>query len=129
MALTNSRLRSIADDQVCFRDQASRHHGWKPMTLPALACIRRFLPHVLPEGFHKVRYDGLGSPVHRLLLHQRQLCLAHLDPNPSPEPLAPATCLDAPWCVPLRAGQTWPRCGHGLLVLIRSLPPLPSGPP
>jgi hypothetical protein len=68
------------------------------MTLPALECIRRFLPHVLPEGFHKVRYDGLWSPVHRPLLHQLQLCLAHLDPNPSPESSAPATCPDDPWC-------------------------------
>jgi hypothetical protein len=48
------------------------------MTLPALEFIRRFLQDVLPEGFHKVRYYGLWSPVHRPLLHQLQLCLAHL---------------------------------------------------
>jgi hypothetical protein len=129
IALTNSRILSIEDGQVCFRYQDSRHHGWKPMTLPALEFIRRFLQHVLPEGFHKVRYYGLWSPVHRPLLHQLQLCLAHLAPHPSPESPAPATGPDDPWCVPLRAGQTCPRCGHGLLVFIRSLPPLQRGPP
>jgi len=73
IALTNSRMLSIADGQVCFRYQDSRHHGWKTMALPAVECIRRFLQHVLPQGFHKVRYDGLWSPVHRPLLHQLQL--------------------------------------------------------
>jgi Putative transposase/Transposase zinc-binding domain len=129
IALTNSRILSIEDGQVCFRYQDSRHHGWKPMTLPALEFIRRFLQHVLPEGFHKVRYYGLWSPVHRPLLHQLQLCLAHLDPNPPPESSAPVTCPDARWGVPLRAGQPCPHCGHGLLVLIRALPPLQRGPP
>jgi Putative transposase len=127
IALTDSRMLSIADDQVCFRYQDSRHRGWKPMTLPALEVIRRFLQQVLPEGFHTVRYYGLWNPVHRPPLHQLQLCLAHLDPNPSPESLAPATRPDAPWGVPLRAGQTCPRCGHGLVVFIRSLPPLQGG--
>lgn len=46
IALTNSRMLSIEDGQVCFRDQDSRHHRWKTMTLPALECIRRFLPQV-----------------------------------------------------------------------------------
>jgi len=56
IALTHSRLLSIEDGQVCFRSRDSRHHGWQTMALPALECIRRFLPHVLPQGFHKVRY-------------------------------------------------------------------------
>src|SRR5882724_2106113 len=98
IALTHSRMLSIENGPVCFRDQDARHRGWKPMTLPALECIRRLLPHVLPEGFHQGRYYGLGSPVHRPLLHQLQRCLAHLDPTPSPKSPAPATGPDNPWC-------------------------------
>ena len=70
IALTNSRILSIEDGHVCFRSQDAQEQRWKTMTLPALECIRRFLQHVLPQGFHKVRYYGLWSPVHRPLLHQ-----------------------------------------------------------
>jgi hypothetical protein len=55
IALTNSRILSIDDGQVCFRYADSRTHRWQTMTLPAQEFIRRFLPHVLPRGFHKVR--------------------------------------------------------------------------
>ncbi len=55
-ALTTSRLLSIAAGPVCCRDQDSRPHGWKTMTLPALEFTRRLLPPVRPEGFHTVRY-------------------------------------------------------------------------
>ena len=45
------------------------------MILPAAEFIRRFLQHVLPQGFHNVRYYRLWSPVYRPLLHQLQLLL------------------------------------------------------
>jgi hypothetical protein len=129
VALTNHRLLSIEDNQVCFRDQDSHDQRWKTMTLPAQEFIRRFLQHVLPQGFHNVRYYGLWSPVHRPLLHQLQLCLAGCaaDPPPtSPEPAPPAT--DA-WCPPFRPGHLCPSCGQGLLVVIRLLPRYQRGPP
>jgi Putative transposase/Transposase zinc-binding domain len=129
VALTNPRLLSIEDNQVCFRYQDSQDQRWKTMTLPAQEFIRRFLQHVLPQGFHKVRYYGLWSPVHRPLLHQLQLCLAGCaaDPPPtSPEPAPPAT--DA-WCPPFRPGHLCPSCGQGLLVVIRLLPRYQRGPP
>ncbi len=129
IALTNHRLLSIADGQVCCRDQDSQDQRWQTMPLPAHEFIRRCLPHVLPQGFHKVRDDGLWSPVHRPLLHQLQLCLAGYaadPPPPSPEPAPPAT--DA-WCPPFRAGHLCPSCGQGLLVVIRLLPRYQRGPP
>jgi hypothetical protein len=55
IALTNHRLLSIADGPVCCRYQDAEDQRWKTMTLPAHEFIRRFLPHVLPQGFHKVR--------------------------------------------------------------------------
>jgi hypothetical protein len=84
VALTNSRMLSIEDGQVCFRYQDSHDQRWQTMTLPAQEFIRRFLQHVLPQGFHKVRYYGLWSPVHRPLLHQLQLCLAGYVADPHP---------------------------------------------
>jgi Putative transposase/Transposase zinc-binding domain len=55
IALTNSRILSIDDEQVCCRYQDAQPSRWHTMTLPAQAFIRRFLQHVLPRGFHKVR--------------------------------------------------------------------------
>jgi hypothetical protein len=99
------------------------------MTLPALEFIRRFLQHVLPQGFHKVRYYGLCSPVPRPLLHQLQRWLAGPVPNPPPTSPPPESPSTASWAPPLRAGQPCPSCAQGLLVGIRSLPRPPRGPP
>jgi Putative transposase/Transposase zinc-binding domain len=129
IALSNPRLLSIDHGQVCFRYQDSQDQRWKTMTLPAHEFIRRFLQHVLPQGFHKVRYYGLWSTSHRPLLHQLQLCLAGhaaAPPPTAPEPTPQAT---EAWGPPLRAGQPCPSCGQGLLVVIRSLPRLQRGPP
>jgi Putative transposase/Transposase zinc-binding domain len=128
-ALTNSRMLALEDGAVCCRSQDAQDQRWKTMTLPAHEFIRRFLQHVLPQGFHKVRYYGLWSPVHRPLLHQLQLWLAGpvpALPPTSPPPESPST---ASWAPLLRAGQTCPSCEQGLLVVIRSLPRPPRGPP
>jgi hypothetical protein len=60
VAISNGRLVSLGDDRVTFRykdyadDQRSKH-----MTLAAAEFLRRFLQHVLPSGFVKVRHYGL----------------------------------------------------------------------
>jgi site-specific recombinase XerD len=129
VALTNHRLLSSEENQVCCRDQDSQDQRWQTMTLPAQECIRRLLQQVLPQGFHNVRYDGLWSPVHRPLRHQLQLGLAGYaadPPPPAPEPAPQAT--DA-WCPPVRAGHLCPACGQGLRVVIRLLPRDQRGPP
>jgi hypothetical protein len=129
IALTNSRILSVEDGQVCFRYQDSQAQRWQTMTLPAPEFIRRFLQHVLPEGFHKVRYYGLWSPVHRPLLHQLQLCLAGHTAAPPPTAPEPAPQATDAWCPPLQAGHPCPSCGQGLLVVMRSIPRLQRGPP
>jgi putative transposase/transposase-like zinc-binding protein len=129
IALTNSRLLSIEDGHVRFRYQDAQDQRWKTMTLPALEFIRRFLQHVLPQGFHKVRYYGLWSPIHRPLLHQLQLLLAGHTPEPPPPASAWENHPTDSWDPPLRAGQPCPHCGQGLLVLVRRLPRLWREPP
>jgi hypothetical protein len=129
LALTNARLRSLDHGQVCCRSQDSQDQRRKTMTWPAHEFIRRFLQHVLPQGFHKVRDYGLWSPRHRPLLHQRQLCLAGPAVTPPPTPPEPTPQATEAWGPPLRAGQPCPACGQGLLVVLRSLPRLQWGPP
>ena len=56
------------DGHVRFRykdSRADRAAAHKMMTLPATEFIRRFLLHVLPPGFHRIRYYGLLGNRHR----------------------------------------------------------------
>lgn len=69
-AITNSRILAAEGGKVTFRYKDSRESRWKTMTLEAAEFIRRFLQHVLPRGFHKVRYYGLLGPRNRCLLEQ-----------------------------------------------------------
>jgi putative transposase len=62
VAIANQRLVAIADGQVSFRWKDYRDGRQKTMTLTATEFIRRFLLHVLPDGFHRIRYYGfLGN--------------------------------------------------------------------
>jgi hypothetical protein len=120
---------SSADEQVCCRYQASQPSRWHTMTLPAQEFIRRFLPHMWPQGFHTVRYYGLWSPVHRPLLHQLQLWLAaQHPPAPLASPDQESQSSGSTSC-PLQAGRLCPHCGQGVLVVIRQLPRQQRGPP
>ena len=74
VALSNNRLVKFEPGQVTFSYKESATDRIKLCTLTAAEFIRRFLQHVLPPRFIKVRYYGLLSPRHRHLLEQaRQL--------------------------------------------------------
>ena len=86
VAIANSRLVSLDQGKVSFRWKDYRHHD-KPklMTLSADEFIRRFLLHVLPDGFHRIRHYGLLANGHRVAkLAQCRLLLAA--PTPPPDP-------------------------------------------
>ena len=82
VAITNNRILSIENGRVTFRYKQTKKYkkkwknSWRTMTLPALKFITRFLQHVPPKGFHKVRYYGLLSSASRPLLRRIQLLLA-----------------------------------------------------
>jgi hypothetical protein len=63
VAISNNRLLDIDNSKVTFRYKDYRHDGQqKIMTLDAEEFIRRFLLHVLPDGFQRIRYYGfLGN--------------------------------------------------------------------
>lgn len=68
VAIGNSRLISIEDGKVAFRWKDYREHGRrqsKVMALDAGEFMRRFLLHVLPDGFHRIRHYGLFANGHR----------------------------------------------------------------
>jgi hypothetical protein len=76
VAISNNRLLDMAEGTVTFRYKDYRHDArQKKMTLQAEEFIRRFLLHVLPEGFQRIRYYGLLANRYRAqkLAHCRDL--------------------------------------------------------
>lgn len=77
VAISNNRILKLEDGKVTFQYKESATEQVKTCTLSAEEFIRRFLQHVLPERFVKVRYYGLMSPGNReLLLETSELLLA-----------------------------------------------------
>ena len=129
VALTNNRILSIDEGKVTFRYKDSRDACWKQMTLPADEFMRRFLQHVLPMGFHKVRYYGLWSPAHRRLLRQVQLRLGRVEPPPEPRGPEPDIASgDDPSRLAPRL-VSCPRCRIGALLWSARIPRRGRAPP
>jgi hypothetical protein len=83
VAVSNNRILSIDGGQVLFsyRDRADNNRQ-KTKNLPATEFIRRFLLHVLPDGFVKIRYFGFLS--HRNKKRCIPLIRNLIDPNANP---------------------------------------------
>jgi hypothetical protein len=62
VAISNRRIVSCKDGQVAFQYRKPGSKRCRTMILDALEFIRRFLQHVLPSGFMKVRHYGFLSP-------------------------------------------------------------------
>ena len=74
VAISNSRLIACDENGVTFRwkdYRAKRRHRYKTMTLAIPEFIRRFLIHVLPAGFHRIRHYGLFANHTRVKYVQR----------------------------------------------------------
>ena len=98
VAISNNRLRKLENGQVTFAYKESATDSLKHCTLTAEEFIRRFLQHVLPNRFIKVRYFGLLSPANRHLLqsarHLLKAATGNLKSAPLKliDPLAPLRC-------------------------------------
>jgi hypothetical protein len=110
VAISNARLLSCVDGQVTFhyRDRAAGDIR-KTMTLPADEFLRRFLCHILPSGFQRIRHYGLlaSRTKHDDLARCRQLL-----GTPTPLPLTKKTT--AEWILLLLGIEVdrCPRCGQ-----------------
>jgi hypothetical protein len=120
VAITDARVLRVAHAQVTFRYH-DRAHGWRMMTLTSDEFLRRFLQHVLPRGFHKVRYYGWWRPAAtgiRTALQQR-LAASSVVPTPGSRTGAGHASTAAPAC---DRGYRCPRCARGELRIVRMLP-------
>jgi hypothetical protein len=129
VAIANERIVSIEDGVVRFRWKDYAHHNQlKVMALPAAEFLRRFLLHVVPSGFMRIRHFGLLANRHRTAKLTR--CRRLLAPSPAPD-LIPSTSdgsggdASASAVEPKRC----PVCGGGPLRIIEILAPLRGVPP
>jgi Putative transposase len=85
VAISNGRLLSLDNGQGRFRWRDSRHNNRSSvMKLDAVEFVRRFLLHVLPAGFVKIRHFGLLANRNRrqaLALCRLRLCTTAADPG------------------------------------------------
>ncbi|ARU14965.1 IS91 family transposase [Croceicoccus marinus] len=87
VAISNRRLVAFDDRGVTLRYKDYRRDGperQRVMTLPADEFIRRFLLHVLPRGFHRIRHYGLLAGSARKDAIARARALLHVAPEPPP---------------------------------------------
>ena len=118
VAISNNRLLSMDDDKVRFHWRDYRDNNrQKTMTLEAKEFIRRFLIHVLPDGFHRIRYFGFLGNCHRARKLER--CRALLGMAPAGPPADPP--VDYRDRFEVLTGQSLRECPHchtGTMVVI-----------
>ena len=130
VAISNNRLLDITEGKVTFRYKDYRHDAeQKTMTLEAGEFIRRFLLHVLPEGFQRIRYYGFLANRYReqKLTH----CREFLDmPAPEPPAFEPAKDYRERY-QELIGPSLWecPACHQGRMLVIEILPRSPHSKP
>jgi hypothetical protein len=126
IAISNHRLVAHKDGKVTFRWR-DRADGDRPknMTLQAEEFLRRFLLHVLPNGFMRVRHYGLLANASRKESLKTSRALLGAQPKPEEPPpsetwqelFEKVTSRDPNWC---------PNCGRGQLVVCETLRPQTS---
>lgn len=115
VAIANSRLQSIDNGQVTFSYKDYRNqHRQRTLTLAATEFIRRFMMHVLPHGFVRIRYFGFLANTHRKeqLRKIRELLGASQPASPVDE-LGDqqdllAACIQDQRCPHCKEGLMWP---------------------
>jgi Putative transposase len=116
VAITNDRLLGMNGSHVSFRCKDSNGDKSNVMTLKVGEFIRRFLFHVLPDGFHRIRNYGLLANGHRA--EKLALCRKLLDVPPPP--IKPSSDDDQDPDAPDDERPPCPCCG-GRMQIIESL--------
>jgi hypothetical protein len=123
IAINNSRIIAMDDKTVTFRYKKRDTGQWKNCILDGEEFMRRFLQHVLPEGFHKIRYFGLWHPGNRKTLDQVRSTLLQTDTATEPVVDSSSAQEDTAATIPkisVCEGAPCQSCQDGILVLIET---------
>ena len=111
VAIANSRITAADADSVSFRYQDYARGRHRVMKLDSVEFLRRFLQHVLPDRFVRIRHYGfLANRARKQKLPLCRLLLAHAGHNIITAPDLSA-CLEAP----ADAGERCPACHAGTM--------------
>jgi len=124
IALTNARIVGLDNETVTIQYKERNTGCSRTCRLSGDEFMRRFLQHVLPRGFHKVRYFGLWHPAQRHnAARVRQMLQLQTPPKADPlqDPIVPP--LEQPGTEPTPPVEPLicPHCHQGRLVFIRTL--------
>jgi len=128
VAVSDSRIKAIDDGKVTYSWRDRSENGIEKLeTIPAELFTRRFLAHILPDGFHKIRHFGWMAAANRKTLLATIRATLHVVPPPPPpkeslvERIFRLTGKDISLC---------PHCGKGhlcktnqLIIFNRGQPP------
>jgi hypothetical protein len=121
IAITNNRILAVDDATVTYRYKDRAADRQRNETVAGHEFIRRFLQHVLPAGFHKLRYYGLWHASRRQPLRNLKYLLLLAQPASQPaEPTRPEPDAD-PQASP--ALRRCPHCKTGHLTPLRRMSP------
>jgi hypothetical protein len=113
VAISNSRLVALSEGNVTFRWRDSAHDNKKRlMTLPVEDFLRRFLLHLLPRGFMRIR--NFGFLANRRRAELLPLCFRLLQPSDQP-----AVAAALPAALPNHSLWQCPLCGGTMQVVER----------
>lgn len=103
IAISNNRIIKVENDRVHFKYKNYRNEGrWEETSLNATDFIDRFLMHVLPHGFHKIRHYGfLANGRCKTMVQKIRDQLGQTAPADSATPEA--------------LGHKCPKCGQGIM--------------
>ena len=123
IAISNHRLRAVADGQVTF-DYRDRKHGnqVKQLTVPVFEFIRRFLLHVVPLAFCRIRHFGFLA--NRVKQESLARCRELLGVPNQPRPTWPGTVRERLLLLTGTDPTVCPHC-QGRMVVVQRFPVLP----
>jgi hypothetical protein len=125
VAISNRRLVAMEDGEVKFHWKDYAHGGGqKTMTLKAVEFIRRFLLHILPSGFVRIRHYGLLA--NRVCRERLALCRARLGVEAPPVPVASEPITEPKETTEgVPSANVCPSCGAGRMVIVASFQAIP----
>jgi Putative transposase/Transposase zinc-binding domain len=123
VAISNRRLIACDEKGVTFKWKDYRIEGperYKLMTLPTHEFIRRFLMHVLPAGFHRIRYYGLLASGQRAenVARARELLMPPIIPVDAIRAIS-ANAAESPNATEPQTTNLCPCCGGRMIIIER----------
>ncbi|RJQ70315.1 MAG: transposase [Desulfobacteraceae bacterium] len=113
VALSNNRIVKIENRQVFFKYKKTGSNRWRTKAFEVMEFMRRFLQHVLPTGFMKVRYYGFMSPGSSISMEQVSACISrHAGTEATPAEIT----------IPVHPSPVCSTCGGNLIYYASIIP-------